>query len=134
MIAADLGVAAGVDQVDVEEAVGGEVRIEGEAEQAPLAVRQDLAGHVEERRGKNLSRGKIENFDLPGFLDDEQAIGIVGRSDDEKRLAETRCYPSRDDFARLALGSVGVMYGRRPRCKRNLTISEAFGCGHVFGL
>ena len=27
-----------------------------------------------------------------------------------------------------------VMYGRRPRCKRNLTISEAFGCGHVFGL
>ena len=29
---------------------------------------------------------------------------------------------------------VGVMYGRRPRCKRNLTISEAFGCGHVFGL
>ena len=29
---------------------------------------------------------------------------------------------------------LGVMYGRRPRCKRNLTISEAFGCGHVFGL
>jgi len=27
-----------------------------------------------------------------------------------------------------------VMYGRRPRCKRNQTISEAFGCGHVFGL
>jgi predicted phage-related endonuclease len=27
-----------------------------------------------------------------------------------------------------------AMYGRRPRCKRNLTISEAFGCGHVFGL
>jgi len=28
----------------------------------------------------------------------------------------------------------GVMYGRRPRYKRNLTVSEAFGCGHVFGL
>ena len=27
-----------------------------------------------------------------------------------------------------------IMYGRRPRSKRNLTISEAFGCGHVFGL
>ncbi len=27
-----------------------------------------------------------------------------------------------------------VKYGRCPRCKRNLTISEAFGCGHVFGL
>ena len=30
--------------------------------------------------------------------------------------------------------SKGAMYGRCPRCKRNLTISEAFGCGHVFGL
>ena len=26
------------------------------------------------------------------------------------------------------------MYGRRPRCKRNLTFCEAFGCSHVFGL
>jgi hypothetical protein len=25
------------------------------------------------------------------------------------------------------------MYGRRPRCKRNLTISEGFGCSHVSG-
>jgi len=27
-----------------------------------------------------------------------------------------------------------AMYGRRPRCKENLTFSEAFGCSHVFGL
>jgi len=27
-----------------------------------------------------------------------------------------------------------VMYGRRPRCKRNLTLSETFGCSHVSGL
>ena len=26
------------------------------------------------------------------------------------------------------------IYRDRPRCKRNLTISEAFGCSHVFGL
>jgi hypothetical protein len=26
------------------------------------------------------------------------------------------------------------MYGRRPRCKGNLTISETFGCSHVSGL
>jgi hypothetical protein len=26
-----------------------------------------------------------------------------------------------------------VWYGRRPRCKRNVTISEAFGCSHVSG-
>ena len=31
---------------------------------------------------------------------------------------------------RAALAAIG----RRPRCKRNLTSSEAFGCGHVFGL
>ena len=27
-----------------------------------------------------------------------------------------------------------AMYGRRPRCKRNLTFSETFGCSHVSGL
>ena len=26
------------------------------------------------------------------------------------------------------------MYGRRPRCKRNLAFCEAFGCSHVSGL
>jgi len=26
------------------------------------------------------------------------------------------------------------MYGRRPRCKKNLTFYEAFGCSHVYGL
>jgi tetratricopeptide (TPR) repeat protein len=38
-----------------------------------------------------------------------------------------------NDHAAWALGG-WVMYGRRPRCKRNLTISEAFGCSHVSGL
>ena len=32
--------------------------------------------------------------------------------------------------AMTAMGHVWTV----PRCKRNLTISEAFGCGHVFGL
>jgi len=27
-----------------------------------------------------------------------------------------------------------AMYGRRPRCKRNLMFCEAFGCSHVYGL
>src|SRR5262245_48972837 len=27
-----------------------------------------------------------------------------------------------------------AMYGRRPRCKRNLTFPRMVGCGHVFGL
>jgi polar amino acid transport system substrate-binding protein len=30
---------------------------------------------------------------------------------------------------------VGAMYGRRPRCKgKDLTLCEAFGCSHVYGL
>ena len=30
--------------------------------------------------------------------------------------------------------SLRAMYGRRPRCKRNLAFCEAFGCSHVSGL
>jgi hypothetical protein len=37
-------------------------------------------------------------------------------------------------FAAIRTLLLWAMYGRRPRCRRNLTISEAFGCGHVFGL
>ena len=132
VITADLGVAAGVDQIDVEQAVAGVIWIEREAEQPALPVRQDLAGYVEERRCQNLSGIEIEDFDQPGFLDDEQPTGIAGRRDGENGLVETRCHPGRGDCAGVALRSVGVMYGRRPRCKRNLTISEAFGCGHVW--
>jgi len=40
-----------------------------------------------------------------------------------------------DSHATASTPRLRVMYGRRPQCKRNLTIiSEAFGCGHVFGL
>ena len=93
VITADLGVAAGIDQIDVEKAVAGEIRIEGEAEQAALAVRQDLARYVEERRCQNRSGGEIEDLDLPGLLDDEQAAGIARRRAGENRLTETRSPP-----------------------------------------
>ena len=109
MVAPDLGVAAGIDEIDVEKAVGGEARIEGEAEQAALAVGQDLAGHVEERRCQDLSAGKIEDFDLPGLLDDEQATGIAGRRAGENRLTETAAHTGGDDGAGLALRSVRVV-------------------------
>src|SRR5262245_15824069 len=34
----------------------------------------------------------------------------------------------------LGVGAaLSVMYGRRPRCKRNLTFPRMVGCGHVFG-
>ena len=108
VIAADLGVARRIDQIDVEKAVAGEVGIEGEAEQAALAGGRDLAGHVEERRCQNLSGGEIEDFDLPGLLDDEQAAGVAGRRGREKRLAQTRRDPGRNDCGGLALRSVRV--------------------------
>jgi hypothetical protein len=56
VIAANLGIAAGVDQIDVEKAVGSIARIESETEQTALAIRQDLVGDVEKRRCEHLSR------------------------------------------------------------------------------
>jgi hypothetical protein len=43
------------------------------------------------------------------------------------------CLDSRYDAA-LRRMKRRAMYGRRPRCKRNLTFCEAFGCSHVSGL
>ena len=104
VIAADLGVARRVDQIDVEKAVAGVVGIEGEAEQAALASSRDLAGHIEERRRENLSGGEIEDFDLPGFLDQEQAAGVAGRRGREQRLAQP-------DATRVAMIAVAWLCG-----------------------
>src|SRR5262249_17534760 len=101
VIAADFRVAVVlVAEIDVEKAVGGEIGIEGEAEQTALAVvKRDLAGHIEKRRRKNLPRGKIDDFDVPVSLDNEQPAGIAGRRADEHRLAEKRPYLRREDIA-----------------------------------
>jgi hypothetical protein len=45
-----------------------------------------------------------------------------------------RCYSNRDIIVRRSEVTLRAMYGRRPRCKRNPTICEAFGCSHVSGL
>jgi hypothetical protein len=42
--------------------------------------------------------------------------------------------PKSDRLLRCREMSRWAMYGRRPRCKRNLTFSETFGCSHVYGL
>ena len=43
--------------------------------------------------------------------------------------------PSTPDVRlRRSKPTLRAMYGRRPRCKRNLTFCEAFGCSHVCGL
>ena len=44
-------------------------------------------------------------------------------------------YASDSDHSRYESElTLWAMYGRRPRCKRNLTFCEAFGCSHVSGL
>ncbi len=44
-------------------------------------------------------------------------------------------YASDSDHSRYRVElTLWAMYGRRPRCKRNLTFCEAFGCSHVSGL
>jgi hypothetical protein len=110
LIAADFGVSVGIiDEVDVEKAVAGEVRIEGKAEQAALAVRKNLARHVEERRRQHLSGGEIEDFDQAGLLHDEKATGIAGRRTRENRLPETGRDPGRKNCAGFALSSVRIV-------------------------
>src|SRR5262249_16864314 len=101
VIAADFRIAGVfIAESDVEIAVGGEIGIEGEAEQTALAViKRDLAGHIEKRRRQNLPGGKIDDVDGPQSLDDEQATGIAGRRAGEQRLAEKRPYLRREDIA-----------------------------------
>src|ERR1700692_3608391 len=45
-----------------------------------------------------------------------------------------RFTPKATDLLRRRAMTRWAMYGRCPRCKRNLTFSEAFGCSHVYGL
>src|SRR5262249_30909771 len=130
VIAADFGVAANRAEIDVEIAVIGEVRIEGETEKAALAVGRDLARHVQERRRDNAPRRKIEDFDVSGLLDDEEATGIAGRRAREQRLVETRRYPGRDDCAGLALRSVRVVPVNEVRACRALQRIAAIVAGN----
>ena len=48
--------------------------------------------------------------------------------------ANVRCYSNSDQNFAMPRTQRWAMYGRRPRCKRNLTFCEAFGCSHVYGL
>ena len=92
-----------------------------------------------QRRLRPLGHGRLRPVvtDVGHLMRDDQMMLGVDRdldvvADDTGASAESgaRCsarFPIRPS-------PQWVMYGRRPRCKRNLTISEAFGCGHVFGL
>jgi hypothetical protein len=47
---------------------------------------------------------------------------------------DVRCCAKSDHSRRECEMTRRAMYGRRPRCKRNLAFCEAFGCSHVSGL
>ena len=69
-----------------------------------------------------------------GHEDRPELTGIVREFMAEGGVCLPRQRPFRNASIEGVEVSLWVMYGRCPRCKRNLTISEAFGCGHVFGL
>ena len=106
VIAADHGIAVEVDHIDVKEAITGKVGIEGEAEKAALAVFQNLARDVQKRRCQDLPGGEIEDFDLAGSLDDEQAAGVAGGCAHEYRLGKPGRHARRRDRTRLVVGSI----------------------------
>jgi hypothetical protein len=60
--------------------------MEGEAEEALLSLRIDLARDVEEGRGENRAGREIEDLDAAALLDDEQAPGVARRRRDEDGL------------------------------------------------
>ncbi len=127
LIFAKLHVAIDCRQVNVELAVLGKARMEGEAEQALLAVGGDLRRDVEKRRRFDLTGREIHYPDQAGLLDDEEAPRVSRRRRREKRLGKAGRDPHRaqsqrlgrrirvpaiDDFGRLApaenISAVGV--------------------------
>ncbi len=49
-------------------------------------------------------------------------------------MADGRYAPESGSLLQCREVTRWAMYGRRPRCKRNLMFCEAFGCSHVYGL
>ena len=89
VVLADFDVALGVDQVHEEAAVGGVVRMKGEAEQALLATGGELGGgEIEE--GGCRSAARVEDGDAAQvLLDDEQIVRPTGRRAGEHRPGQT---------------------------------------------
>src|SRR5690606_2781377 len=89
-VSAYLGVALGICQVDVEQAIVGVVRIEGQSQQA-LLVSVGNRADVEKRPGGNLACGKIEDLDQAAvLLHDEQPPLVPIRRRREHRQVEPR--------------------------------------------
>src|SRR5207302_11388477 len=69
--------------IDVEAAVRGVVRIEGQAEQTFFAAKIDLARDIEIRRRVHGARWEIDDFDLSRLLHNKEPAGVARRRGDE---------------------------------------------------
>jgi hypothetical protein len=83
-VAADLVVAVHIGHIDVENAAGGEVRRQREAEQALFPGRRDLSRDAQEWRRCDSAGGRIEDSDRAALLDDVHPPRAVGHLDHEQ--------------------------------------------------
>ncbi len=82
-----VGVGGGVS--DIEETVGGVVRVESETEQALFAIEPGKAGEPDDaQEGSGEQAAVLEYTDLPGLLEDEEAVGAIARVSDKCGNAE----------------------------------------------
>ena len=73
--APDLDAPRRIDDVNEEDAVGGVVRVEGDAEEPRLAATADDAAHVDER--SRVERAVLVDTHRAGLLDDEPTLGKI---------------------------------------------------------
>jgi quercetin dioxygenase-like cupin family protein len=83
--------------------------------------------------------GEVHNFRNASTTQPARALGFQYANkgqplQNQRSLEPIFAKARRRQVTRVGQLPLWVMYGRCPRSKRNLTISEAFGCGHVFGL
>ncbi len=85
-VAHDPDVAARISEVDEHSAVGGVQRIEGDAQETPLAPGGDAAADIEKRaRPDGIV---MQHQHAAGLLDDEQALRVPGRGREIHRTEE----------------------------------------------
>ena len=65
---------------------------------------------------------------------DPPDVGLGSKADVTLLNFDVRFTPNSGHPSAQSQCPLWAMYGRRPRCKRNLTFCEAFGCSHVSGL
>jgi hypothetical protein len=97
-----------VGVVDVEVAVGGIRRVEGQPEQPPLAAAGDAVRDVQERRGEEGA--VLHHADAPRLLHDEEAR-VAGGGGEVQRVAQPARHLFQPDLRRAGIGRPGAAVG-----------------------